>query len=210
MPARSQILDLWAYIDTENGPIVPHLRTRCWIWTGNRSVNQGYGHASLNSRTVYIHRYMKGLHNISGKVCCLHLCDIPSCVRPIHLKRGSKKQNARDSLDRGRNPHKRKLECPKGHLYDKQNTYFDKRGFRSCRECVRVTARKFYRNCLRKVGKTPLKRDLNGRVTQCINGHNFTLKNTYVDEKNFRHCRECRKIRAREYRRKKRYGFKGY
>jgi hypothetical protein len=31
--------------------------------------------------------------------------------------------------------------CPKGHPYDEENTYVDKRGKRNCRECVRQAGR---------------------------------------------------------------------
>lgn len=37
-----------------------------------------------------------------------------------------------------------KPNCPQGHIYDKNNTYYNTRGHRQCRTCVTVSARKCY------------------------------------------------------------------
>lgn len=34
-----------------------------------------------------------------------------------------------------------KTKCPKGHPYDKANTYYSKRGSRACRQCRRIRQR---------------------------------------------------------------------
>lgn len=43
------------------------------------------------------------------------------------------------------------------------------------------------------------------RATHCVNGHEFTAQNTYVDPKiGRRTCRECAKLRMRKYNAQKR------
>ncbi len=39
--------------------------------------------------------------------------------------------------------------------------------------------------------------------THCPQGHEYNLKNTYVDSKEGRHCRSCGKIRAQQYKQHK-------
>ena len=38
---------------------------------------------------------------------------------------------------------------------------------------------------------------INARKTHCKRGHEFTPENTYIDNRNIRYCRTCRRIAAR-------------
>ena len=77
----------------------------CWEWRGARTT-AGYGALRYNNKTVYAHRFSwvcwngpipKGLH-----VC--HHCDNPACVRPSHLFVGTRVDNMRDCINKGRRP----------------------------------------------------------------------------------------------------------
>lgn len=41
---------------------------------------------------------------IPDGICVLHKCDVPFCVRPDHLFTGTKKDNTRDAISKGRHP----------------------------------------------------------------------------------------------------------
>ncbi|OHX39237.1 hypothetical protein BBV17_03685 [Cytobacillus oceanisediminis] len=43
---------------------------------------------------------------------------------------------------------------------------------------------------------------INAKKTHCNRGHEFSKENTYL-YKNMRHCKECKKLRLREWRAKK-------
>lgn len=44
---------------------------------------------------------------------------------------------------------------------------------------------------------------LNAAKSHCIDGHEFTLANTYVTKRGKRHCRACQRRRTREYTQRK-------
>src|SRR5437762_5778909 len=85
----------------------------CWIWCGSRD-ERGYG---LFSVPVYSSR---GAAQRSERCHCIvyeavhgpippdtivrHSCDTPPCLRPAHLLGGTKLDNARDKVLRGRCP----------------------------------------------------------------------------------------------------------
>lgn len=64
-----------------------------------------------------------------------HVCDNPPCVNPLHLMIGTSADNTHDMLARGRQNNQRKTHCPRGHLYDAENTYISPKGHRGCRTC---------------------------------------------------------------------------
>jgi hypothetical protein len=78
----------------------------CWEWTGSCSVS-GHGQMHCNTaggRTIGVHRFAfillvgpipRGLH-------VLHSCDNAKCCNPTHLRVGTRRENMRDMLDRGR------------------------------------------------------------------------------------------------------------
>lgn len=84
----------------------------CWFWLGT-TVNpkqNGYGVLTIEKdgkkcKVVAAHRYSWILHNgpIPDDKVVMHVCDMPQCVNPDHLKLGTRSQNTRDSFAKGRN-----------------------------------------------------------------------------------------------------------
>jgi hypothetical protein len=82
---------------------VPEARSdECWEWQSVRN-RRGYGKFWLNGRTDLAHRVSYELHNgpIPAGDLVRHTCDNPPCVNPAHLLVGSRKDNARDAVERG-------------------------------------------------------------------------------------------------------------
>ncbi len=88
----------------------------CLLWEGNQN-SRGYGLMYVpvaidcgswlsNHRMVLAHRLAWFLGNGSfPEQCALHRCDTPLCVNVAHLFDGSRKDNARDMVRKGRAPH---------------------------------------------------------------------------------------------------------
>lgn len=89
------IARFWAKVE-KSGPVpchVPELGA-CWVWTGALDP-QGYGRFRPVRRA---HRasWIIATGEDPGKLCVLHRCDNPRCVRPEHLFLGTRTDNARD------------------------------------------------------------------------------------------------------------------
>lgn len=90
----------------KDGPVPAHLPELgpCWVWTA--SVNKkGYGQISqLKAGLRLAHRVSWAVHvgQIPDGLSVLHKCDRPSCVRPDHLFLGTKADNNRDKVAKGR------------------------------------------------------------------------------------------------------------
>lgn len=95
-------------VDKE-GPISPHVTTRCWTWSGGGGPD-GYGRLSFRGRTEGAHRVAWQLsygpipqsNDSYGTMFVCHHCDNPSCVRPSHLFLGDQYDNMIDMLSKGR------------------------------------------------------------------------------------------------------------
>lgn len=114
----------------------------CWEYTSPRD-RGGYGLFSLAHRiTLRAHRFAYEISTgteIPDGLCILHSCDNPACVNPSHLRVGTRAENMRDCLARGRHPNTNRTHCRKGHLYDERNTGRKPDGSRRCRACDRAT-----------------------------------------------------------------------
>lgn len=87
--------------------------TPCWEWIGKRSANRSgnfYGKLSVRVdgkvKTLYAHRFV--LENVQGKPLqdhhvVMHLCNNTICCNPLHLARGTQKQNMKQMVREGRN-----------------------------------------------------------------------------------------------------------
>tara|TARA_R110000868_G_scaffold131618_1_gene341717 strand:+ start:205 stop:681 length:477 start_codon:yes stop_codon:yes gene_type:complete len=75
----------------------------CWIWNGAKDKN-GYGITSQNKKTLKVHRLMYEIYYAESlkELHCLHTCDNPSCVNPLHLFAGTNLDNVRDKINKGR------------------------------------------------------------------------------------------------------------
>ena len=67
----------------------------CWIWTGANDGQNGYGKFSMGSRPRIAHRisYELAIGPIPAGMFLDHICHVPACVRPSHLRPVTNKQN---------------------------------------------------------------------------------------------------------------------
>ena len=114
----------------------------CWLWIGGISGN-GYGIIKTNNKSIGTHRMSWFLsYGKQSKKCVLHKCDNRSCVNPLHLFEGTKKDNALDMISKGRHYEQKVIHCPNNHVYNISNTYLHKNK-RSCRQCKKESVRKW-------------------------------------------------------------------
>jgi hypothetical protein len=73
----------------------------CWLWTGH--INQ-YGYGRFGRKHFAAHRvaYEVYIGPIPDGLCVLHTCDVRHCVNPAHLWLGTKGDNNRDCVRKGR------------------------------------------------------------------------------------------------------------
>jgi hypothetical protein len=121
-----------AFVESEDG---------CWVWA--RGLDQdGYGQFTVNDRQRRAHRFAYELlvGPIPDGLQLDHLCRNPSCVNPGHLEPVTPRENnLRGETFGARNA--AKTHCKRGHPFDEENTYVNKRGGRCCRACARFGAR---------------------------------------------------------------------
>tara|TARA_R110000868_G_scaffold45878_2_gene151968 strand:- start:330 stop:872 length:543 start_codon:yes stop_codon:yes gene_type:complete len=76
----------------------------CWLWSGSLNKN-GYGLFRPTYKTrVLAHRFsyllVRGPFSLS--TCVLHTCDVRNCVNPTHLFLGTRADNIKDMVAKGR------------------------------------------------------------------------------------------------------------
>ena len=76
----------------------------CWNWTGTKH-QYGYGIFIVKNKSLRAHRFSYELHKgpIPTGLVVLHSCDNPLCVNPDHLSVGTRGDNNRDAVSKGRN-----------------------------------------------------------------------------------------------------------
>jgi len=136
----------WAKVDVR-GP------DDCWEWQGSRT-NKGYGGFSINSHPLKAHRLAWQFANNrdwpAGLEAC-HSCDNPPCVNPNHIRPGTRRENIRDRVERGRNAgtaavNAAKTHCLRGHPLSGDNLSIRTRGetrMRHCRICAALHTRRW-------------------------------------------------------------------
>ena len=96
--APHHVLRFWSKIkETETG---------CWEWQGSRRPD-GYGRIMIGKKRRTTHRIAFLLHHgelPEDKFIC-HTCDNPPCCNPLHLFKGTPKDNSLDQYAKGRSTH---------------------------------------------------------------------------------------------------------
>jgi hypothetical protein len=84
----------WSKVDTSG---------ECWLWTGTRT-RRGYGRFYASPEMVLAHRYSyeTNVGSVPDGHDVMHECDNPTCVRPSHLRAGTRSENLKDMVRRGR------------------------------------------------------------------------------------------------------------
>lgn len=129
--------------DAERFAAWTQLTDGCHLWTGTISEN-GYGRFTVNRRFVQAHRWAyEQVHGpIPPGLQLDHLCRNRACVNVAHLEAVTGRVNTlRGATRAARNL--AKTHCPLGHAYDAVNTYTDRNGGRSCKECKRRQTRAY-------------------------------------------------------------------
>jgi hypothetical protein len=114
----------------------------CTLWSGAIGKRNGYGMVKWKGRVQTAHRAVyEFVHNVTlpkGVDVC-HTCDVRHCVNPDHLFIGTRSDNMRDCVAKGRlnNHNTRKTHCPQGHEYSGENVYMHN-GRRHCWACKRA------------------------------------------------------------------------
>ncbi len=97
----------WSRVN-KGGPTATHVAGLgpCWIWTGGLD-GYGYGRMQVGGRagiTLRAHRASYEIHHgeIPEGMCVLHKCDERRCLNPGHLRLGTRPDNTRDMMAKGR------------------------------------------------------------------------------------------------------------
>lgn len=138
-----------AGIVTRQSPVVDRIKanvlikdcghdTPCWVWQGGLC-SEGYARittAGFPRSRGYRVSYLAFVGPIAEGLVLDHLCRNRPCVNPEHLEPVTGHQNTlrgnAANLEFRRTPI---THCPHGHEYTAENSYFCKRGTRSCRTC---------------------------------------------------------------------------
>jgi len=109
----------------------------CWVRESSL-IKGGYSVLSVDGKLVFAHRYAHEFWNgpIPDGFEVDHLCRQPACCNPEHLEAVTPRVNWERSQSRTR-INALKAECLRGHPFDKENTYVDPSGGRTCRACRR-------------------------------------------------------------------------
>lgn len=75
----------------------------CWLWKGGIQ-SSGYGvfYPPEGGPGILAHRFSWKKHRGEPTACVLHRCDVRRCVNPDDLFLGSKADNSRDMVAKGR------------------------------------------------------------------------------------------------------------
>ena len=88
----------------KKGPLHPVLGTSCWLWTGAKFQNTGYGQIQIEGSPKRVHRVVWEM--VKGPIpiglLVLHKCDVRHCINPSHLFIGDQQANVDDMAAKGR------------------------------------------------------------------------------------------------------------
>lgn len=114
----------------------------CWLWLAGTN-GKGYGSFSVRGKKYSAHRwfyeFIKG--PVNSNLDLDHLCRNRNCVNPNHLEPVTRQVNSIRGVGPALSAARQltKTHCPRGHEYNKENTYFrqNKPG-RRCNICHRI------------------------------------------------------------------------
>lgn len=204
----------WKKVNKQ-GPIMPGMTTRCWLWTGQTM--RGYGQfGSQNENGQWqkgpAHRWLwkQVRGHIDDDLVLDHQCENRSCVRPDHLEPATRVANTM----RGKSPHAvnaRKTHCPRGHAYTEDNIYLIQ-GQRRCRVCNIASVKRGYAermaNPANRAALSASRRERRRQAklltppapkeprATCRRGHLWVPENEDWYQ-NARHCKQCRLDRTK-------------
>lgn len=131
-------------------------QTGCHRWTGNTcrgyaciNVRVGEGRPGTRRATRVVYELKVGLIPPGLDLDHVHArgCRYRDCVNIEHLEPVTRSENnRRGRLGRGENAQAAKVRCPRGHPFDKANTYVTPEGKRQCRTCKREAQRRYVAN----------------------------------------------------------------
>jgi hypothetical protein len=129
---------------------IPEPNSGCLLWEGAVS-RYGYGHIRRNRKDIVLHRHVWEEANgaIPDGLHVLHRCDVPGCVNIDHLRLGTRFDNMRDIVTKGRHTsnrggfQKNKTHCRQGHPYVKETVGITASGHRFCRLCKNLYMQRY-------------------------------------------------------------------
>lgn len=84
---------------------IPEPNSGCWLWTGSISKKHGYGQLSGKGdvpHRAHVLSYKLFRGPVPKGLDVMHSCDVRCCVNPEHLSLGTRLDNMRDALAKGR------------------------------------------------------------------------------------------------------------
>jgi len=101
--ARRQVRNPLRGLEYIESRSIPEPNSGCWLWLGAVD-KKGYGVISKEIfGEFFAHRYsLKSSGVIIADLCACHRCDNPICVNPDHLFSGTRNDNIRDAMAKGR------------------------------------------------------------------------------------------------------------
>lgn len=128
----------------------------CWEWTRSLG-SHGYAEVQWGGSKAkqLVHRlsYSIFIGPVPLDKCVLHKCDNRKCFNPEHLFIGTKSDNYRDMLNKGRSSHQGLKHCKRGHLYTDNLLIVNKGNSvgRQCGACRKLSSKNYYENKIKSV-----------------------------------------------------------